>query len=119
MYSATRASQIIASDEGPVTGFLDSGRGVFIGSHIANQNHTGEYFDYVTQVYDDNGIVQYINVEYNTPVPLGNAYPFLAYPPMWLNETGLYTVKIFAVIGMQRDDAELASEPKIGTIQVE
>ena len=114
----TNVKQDYHTDESPITGAITVGKPVFINGLVKNQNHTGEHFDYVTQVYDRNGAVQYIYVRYSVAVPFGGQLPIDSSAPLILNETGLYLVKVFAVIGMVRDNAQLASIPRVAGIHV-
>ncbi len=94
------------------------GKPVFINGLVRNQNHTGEHFDYVTQVYDRNGVLQYIYVRFGVAVPFGGQIPIDSSKPLILNNTGSYLVKVFAATGMARDDPQLASIPKVAGIRV-
>lgn len=114
----TNVKQDYHTDETPIAGAITVGKPVFINGLVRNQNHTGEHFDYVTQVYDRNGIVQYIYVRYSVAVPFGGQIPIDSSAPLILNETGWYLVKIFAVTDMARENPQLASIPTVAGIHV-
>jgi hypothetical protein len=101
----------------PIIGSISIGQPVLVNGLVKNLNHTGEHFDYVTQVYNREGIVEYIYVRHNVAVPFQGQTPIDSSAPLVLNNTGLYLVKVFAVIGMN-DRPQLASEPKVDAIEV-
>jgi hypothetical protein len=106
------------NEESPLVNAISAGRPVIVNGLVMNQNHTGEHFDYVTQVYDHSGRIEYIYVRYGVAVPFGGQTPIDSSSPLILNETGGHLVKVFAAIGLEGDSPQLASKPKSEMIYV-
>ncbi|MGI0020672.1 MAG: hypothetical protein ACREAY_09410 [Nitrososphaera sp.] len=75
---------------------MPQGTEIVINGLVNNQNHTGEHFDYITQVIDSEGYTRYIHVRYGVAVPIGRQIGIDSGVPVILDEVGTYIVKIFA-----------------------
>lgn len=54
---------------------MQAGSGFVINSIVKNQNHTGEHFDYITEIFDKNMIAVYLHLRQDVAVPLGGQIP--------------------------------------------
>jgi hypothetical protein len=70
---------------------------IVVNGLVKNQNHTGEHFDYITEIIDNEGYVRYLHVRYGVAVPFGGQIGIDSETPspIVLNKAGNYTVKVF------------------------
>ncbi len=88
---------------------VTSGTPLVINGLTRNQNHTEEHFDYVTEVFDSNGIVIYLDVRYGVAVPPATQVGIDAEAPIVFSESGMYIIKIFALSNLDGDPLLLSS----------
>ncbi len=70
---------------------------IMINGLVKNQNHTNEHFDFVTEVFDSNGVVMHLDVRYRVAVQLGRELGIDSLHPIILKDPGTYVVKVFTI----------------------
>jgi arylsulfatase A-like enzyme len=88
---------------------VGNGTPFLINGLVRNHAHTSERFDYITEVFDSQGIVVYLNVRYGMAVPLGGELSIDSGAPIELDEAGTYTVKIFTWLNVDSSPEPLSS----------
>jgi hypothetical protein len=97
-YDANSTSRDYHFGEEPLpSNDVNAGSPMVINALIKNWNHTGEHFDYVTEVLDSQGIVIHLDVRYFVAVPLSGQIGIDGLNPIILDNPGTYTIKIFTV----------------------
>lgn len=75
---------------------VTEGTPVVINGLVRNQNHTGEHFDYITQIIDPSGCTIRIDLKTGIAVPLDHELGIdSSDEPVIFNQSGTYIVKVF------------------------
>lgn len=92
-------------------------QGFVINALVKNNNHTQEHFDFITEIFDREGNVVYLNIRYGVAVNLGGQIPIDSARVPIILEPGTYLYKVFA--WRNTDDAPIAlSDVAVGVVIV-
>lgn len=94
-----------------------SGQGFVTNALVSNYNHTQEHFDYITEIFDNDGKTVYLHVRYGVAVNLGGKIPIDSSTAPIILEPGIYLVKVFT--WRNADDLPIAlSHGAVGVVMV-
>jgi arylsulfatase A-like enzyme len=107
IYGASNSTQDDHSDEQALSS-IPVGTPSVLSSLVRNDDYSSEHFDLITEVFDSNGVVVYLDVRYDVSVPLGSQVTIDASVPVSFTELGKYAVKIFTWSDVDGDPLPLS-----------
>lgn len=103
-------------DQSPIIE-VQQGQGFVINALVKNHNHTQEHFDFITEIFDHEGKVVYLNTRYGVAVNLGGEIPIDSARTPIILEPGAYLFKVFT--WRNADDSPIAlSHGGVGVVIV-
>lgn len=80
---------------GTLLSTVQEGTEIIVNGMVKNQNHTGEHFDYITAIFDNDGYARYIHVREGVAVPLGGQIGIDSETLPIILDAGNYSIRVF------------------------